>query len=119
MGEASATGVKVNMLSASLEKAPEATLQTQTGSPQCDPEKVTWRRHQDLLVPVGAEGDEPTEERVRPESLLQIGCAEGEELTPKRDIAHSREGPNAIIEDRPARLGPALTIRRSMLEGEK
>ena len=39
VGEMSAPGLKVNMLSASLEKAPETTLQA--GSPRCDPENVT------------------------------------------------------------------------------
>ena len=41
-GEKPHARVKVNMSSASLEKAPEENLQTQTGSPQCDPENVTW-----------------------------------------------------------------------------
>ena len=40
--EASAPRVKVNMITASLGKAAEANLQTQTGSRQSDPENVTW-----------------------------------------------------------------------------
>ena len=108
MGEPSATRVKINVLNASLEKVPEATLQTQTGSPQCDPERVTGRLNQALGVPFGAEGDEPMEEEVHPEALLEIGWAEGEVLTPKRQVALSRGGPKAILEERPARLEARL-----------
>ena len=111
--------VQINMLSASLQNAPEATLQTQTGSPQCDPENVTWRPHQYFRVPVGAEGDETIDEEVRPDSLLHIGWAEGEELTAKRELAPSRGGPKAILEDRPARLEARLEDKAERARMEK
>ena len=103
-GEKPRGQVQINMYSASVRNAPEAPLQTQTGSPQCDPENITSRPHQDFRFPVGAEGDEPLEEEVHPEALLQIGWAEEDVLTLKREVALSRGGPKAILEDRPARL---------------
>ena len=119
VGEASASRLKVNMITASLGKAPEATLQTQTGSPQCDPEKVTWRPQQDFRVPVGAEGDGPVGEEVRPQALVHIGWAEGEELTPKREVAPSRGCPKAILEDLPARLEARLEDKAERARGKR
>ena len=118
-GEKPHAWVTENMLSASLEKAPKATLQTQNGSPQCDPENVGWRPHQDFRVPVGAEGDEPMEEEVHPEALLQMGWAEGEVLAPNREVALSRGGPKAILEDRPARLEARLEDKAERARREK
>ena len=118
-GEKRRGQVQINMYSASLQNAPEAPLGTQTGSPQSDPENVTWRPHQDFRVAVGAEGDEPMEGEVQPEALLQIGWAEGEVLTPKREVALSRGGPKAILEDRPARLEARLEDKAERARREK
>ena len=43
-GEKPREQVQINLYSASLQNPPEAPLQTQTGSPECDPENVTCDR---------------------------------------------------------------------------
>ena len=59
------------------------------------------------------------EEEVHHEALLHIGWAEGEELTPKREVALSRGGPKAILEDRPARLEARLEDKAERARMEK